>query len=184
MFWSYKAKTYVVCVWKWRFPLFFKYIFQWRSCNYLLESKTKFSKLFKFKVCHWRQFRKWFSSYPEKKQQQMFGMSENSIFHIFGNFWVTELKVLFGKARQNLENYLSPKFVMGSILVTLKSKTNILGVWKWRFLLFCKFLSDRAENIFWDSKAKPSKLLNSKVFHMKCFRKSLSSYLEVKSKYS
>ena len=121
---------------------------------------------------------------PWNKKKQMFGMSENSIFHIFGNFWVTELKVFFGKARQNLENYLSPKFIMGSILVTLKSKTNIMGVWKWRFLLFCKFLSDKAENIFWDSKAKPSKLLNSKVWHMNRLRKSLSSYLEVKNEYS
>ena len=66
---------------------------------------------------------------------------------------MTKLKPFFGKARQSVQNWLNWELVIGSILengseAKLKSKTNVLSLWKWHFSVFCKFLSDEVETVF------------------------------------
>ena len=41
---------------------------------------------------------------------------ENAIFQFFANFWVTKLKAFSGKVKQNVQNCLNQKLVLGSIL--------------------------------------------------------------------
>ena len=48
------------------------------------------------------------------------------------------------------------------------------------FLGFCKSLIDKVETIFWESKAKCSKLFKSKFSHRKLVRKWFLSYIELK----
>ena len=109
------------------------------------------------------------------------------LFTFFVNFWGTKLKPFSGKANQSLQNGFILKFARESILeigfeATLKSKTNVLSVWKWIFYFFCTFFSEQVENVCGESKAKHIKLCKSEVGHRKHFRKWFWNYLEVKSK--
>ena len=84
------------------------------------------------------------------------------------------------------KDHLNQRLFIGSILencfeATLLSKTNVLSVWKCHFSLFYTFLSSEVETVCWKSKAKWPKLLKPKFGHMKLFRKSFWSYLEVKN---
>ena len=97
----------------------------------------------------------------------MFWAFERSIFQFFENFWLTKPKPLTGKVRQSVQTYLNQKLVIGSFLenrfeATLSSITNALSVWKEHFSVFCKFLSDEVETVFWESEAKCSNLFKSK----------------------
>ena len=109
---------------------------------------------------------------------------EKSIFQFFANFWMRKLKPFSGKVKQSIQNYLNENLVIGSFLkngfeATLSSKTNVLSVRKEHFSVFCKFLSDKVETIFWESEAKRSKLLKWKFGHRKLLRKWFWSYLEL-----
>ena len=75
-------------------------------------------------------------------------------------------------------------FLENGFEVTLSSKTNVVRVWKRHFSVFCKFLSDEVETIFWESEAKHSKLFKSKFGHRKLLRKWFWSYLELKNECS
>ena len=104
----------------------------------------------------------------------------------FANLWATKSKLFSGKARQSIQNYLNQNLVIGSFLendfeATLSSKTNVVSVWKGHFSVFCKFLSDEVETIFWESVAKHSKLFKSKFGDRKLLRKWFWSYLELKN---
>ena len=57
-------------------------------------------------------------------------------------------------------------------------------VWKEHFSVFCKFLSDDVETVFWESEAKRSKLFKLKFCHRKLFRKWFWSSLELKNECS
>ena len=112
---------------------------------------------------------------------------QKQVFWVF--LWVTKQKPFSGKVRQSVQNCLNSRLVIKSSLengfeATLKSKTNVLRVWKWHFSLFCKFLSDNVKTVFWKSEGKHSKLFESKVGHRKFFRKWFCSYLVVKSECS
>ena len=48
------------------------------------------------------------------------------------------------------------------------------------FPIFCKFLSDEVETVFWENEAKGSIVFKVKFGHMKLVRKWFWSYLEVK----
>ena len=118
-------------------------------------------------------------------QERMFWAFEKSIFQFFANFWVTKLKPFSWKVRPSVQNYLNRNLVIGSFLengfeATLSSKTNVVSVWKEHFSVFCKFLSDEVETIFWESEAKHSKLFKSKFGHRKLLRKLFWSYLYLK----
>ena len=119
----------------------------------------------------------------------MFWAFEKSVFQFFANFWATKLKLFSGKVRQSVQNYLNQNLVIGSFLengfeATLSSKTNVLRVWKGHFSVFCKFLSDEVELVYWKSEAKRSKLLKPKFGHRKLLRKLFWSFLELKNKCS
>ena len=114
---------------------------------------------------------------------------ENAIFQFFANFWVTKLKPFSGKVRQSVQNYLNQNLVIRSFLEngfegTLSSKTNVLSVWKMHFSVFCKFLSDKVETVFWESEAKHSKLFKSKFGHKELLRKWFWRNLELKNECS
>ena len=104
----------------------------------------------------------------------------------FVTFWGTKLKPFSGKANQSLQNGFILNFARGSTLeigfeATLKSKTNVLSVWKWLFNFFCTFFSEQVENVFGGSKGKHTRLCKSEVGHRKHFRKWFWNYFEVKS---
>ena len=71
-----------------------------------------------------------------------------------------------------------------SFEATLSSKTNALSVWKGHFSVFCKFLSDKVETIFWEGETKRWRLFKSKFGHREVLRKWFWSYLEPKNEYS
>ena len=52
------------------------------------------------------------------------------------------------------------------------------------FQLFCKFLSDKVETVFRESKTEPSRPFKFKVGHRKLFRKWFWSDLRIKNEYS
>ena len=111
------------------------------------------------------------------------------IFQFFPNFWVTKLKPFSEEARQSVRNYLNQNLVIGRFLengfeAILRSKTNVLTVWKRHFSVFWKFLSDEVKTILWESEGKRSKLFKSKFGHRKLLRKWFRSYLELKNKCS
>ena len=119
-------------------------------------------------------------------QKRMSWAFEKNIFQFFANFWVRKLKPFSGKVRQSVQNYLNQNSVVGSLLengfeATLSSKTNVLSVWSEHFSVFCKFLSDEVETIFWESEAKCSKLFKSIFGHRKLLRKPFWSYVELKN---
>ena len=119
----------------------------------------------------------------------MFERFEKGNFHFFSNFWVAKLKTFCVKIRQSAEKYLNKNLVIGSFLETifeaiLSSKTNVVSVWKEHFSDFFKFLSDKVETIFCESKTKSSKLFKSKCDHRNLLRKWFSSYLKMKNECS
>ena len=119
-------------------------------------------------------------------QKRIFWVFEKSIFQFFANFWVTKLKPFSGKERQSVKIYSDQNLVMTTFLengfeATLSSKTNVLSLWKEHFPVFCKFLSNEVEIIFWESEAKCSRLFKSKSAQRKLLRKWFLSYLELKN---
>ena len=117
----------------------------------------------------------------------MFWAFEKSIFHFVSNFWVTKLNPFSGKVRQSVKIFLNQNLGIRTFLdngfgATLIPKTNIVGVWKEHFPVFCKYLSDEVKTIFRESEAKRSKLFKSKFSHRKLLRKCLWSYVELKKR--
>ena len=122
-------------------------------------------------------------------QKRMFWAFEKGIFQIFASFWVTKLKLSSGKMRQSFQNYLNKMLAIGSSLenvfeATLSSKTNVLSVWKKHFLVFCKFLSDEVETVFWENETERSEVFKLKFGYRKLLRKWFWSYLELKNECS
>ena len=80
--------------------------------------------------------------------------------------------------------------VIGSILENdfkspFRWKTNFINLGKWHFTnLFCNFLSEKVETIFWENKAKCQKPFKSIFSHMKLSTKWFWSYFEIKNEYS
>ena len=89
----------------------------------------------------------------------MFWNFENTILHIFTNFWVSKLKPFSGKLKKNVKNCLNQNLVIGRFLktgfeATFSSKANVLKLENGIFWLFCKYLNDEVETIFWESEEK------------------------------
>ena len=119
----------------------------------------------------------------------MFWALEKCIFQFFANFWVTKLKPFAGKVGQGVKIYWNQNLVIRTFLEnglgeTLSSKANLLSVWKNHFSVFCKFLSDEVETIFWESEAEYWNLLKSEFGHIKLLRKCLWSYIELENECS
>ena len=119
-------------------------------------------------------------------QKRKLWVFEKGIFQFFANFWVMKLKPFSGKVRQSVQNYLNQNLVIRSSLeknfgTTLRSKTNVVSVWKEHFSVFCKLLSGEVETIFWESHAKRPKQFKSKFGHTKLLGKRFRNYLETKN---
>ena len=87
------------------------------------------------------------------RSKQMSWAFGNGISHFIGNFWVTELKPIFGKAKQSLWNSVNPNLVIkrnldNSFEGNLWLKANVLNRWTWYFSVFCKFLICKVDSIF------------------------------------
>ena len=87
-----------------------------------------------------------------------------------------KLKPFSGKVRQSVQYYLNQDLLIGKFLekffeATVTSKTNVVSVWKGTFSVFCRFLSEEVETIFWENEAKRSRLIKSKFGHGKLVRK-------------
>ena len=147
-----RSKTSVVSVWKAHCSVFWRFLSD-KFGTILWESEGKRSRLFKSDFRYRKLVRKWFWSYLEFKS----GCSERlkrAFLRFFKNFWVTTLKPFAEKLRQGFQNYLNRSLVIQSFLengfeATLSSKTNVVSVWKEHCSVFCKFLIDEIETIFW-----------------------------------
>ena len=60
---------------------------------------------------------------------------------------------------------------------------NVVSIWKGTFSVFCRFLSDEVETIFWEHQANRSRLFKSKFGHRKLLRKWFWSYLDLKDEF-
>ena len=68
---------------------------------------------------------------------------QNRIFHVFANFSAT----MWGKWRK--WDKKSKLFKFDGFEATLRSKANVVNIWECHFLIFCKFLSNKVETVFW-----------------------------------
>ena len=68
---------------------------------------------------------------------------QNRIFHVFANFSAT----MWGKWGKWGKK--SKLFKFDGFEATLRSKANVANIWKCHFLIFCKFLSNKVETVFW-----------------------------------
>ena len=98
-------------------------------------------------------------------------------------------KPLPGQVRQSAKNSLNQNLVIKSFWencfeATLRTKANVLSVWKANFSVFYKFMSNKLETIFRESDAKRSKIFKLKFDHRKVLRKLFWSLLEVKNECS
>ena len=80
-------------------------------------------------------------------------------FLVFCKFLSDEVETIFTESEAKLSKLFKLKFGNRKLLengfeATLSSKTNLLSIWKKHFSVFCKFLSDEVETIFWETEAK------------------------------
>ena len=160
MFWTFKNA--IRRIWKWDiFSVF---------CDFLSDDvetifwkkEAKYLKLLKSKFSHRKHFRKCFLELPWALKQ-MFWAFGNGTFQCFCKFLRNEVKSYF------------------CFQSTLRSKTNVLSLWKWYFSIFCNILSDEVETVYWKSKTKRSKLFKLKLSHRKLFRNLFWSHFEVQN---
>ena len=107
---------------------------------------------------------------------------------VFYNFLVTKLKPFSMKVRQRVQNYLNQNLIIESFLengfeAPLRSKTNVMSIWKGYISFFRKFLSGEVETIFRESETKRSKLFKSKFRHRNLLTKLPRSFLEFHKQY-
>ena len=105
------------------------------------ESETETWRPIKFKVGHRKLFTKGFEVTLRSKTNVLSVWQRK--FSGFCKFWVSKLKPSCGKVMQNIKNCLNQNLVIWTFLengfdASLSSRTNIVGVWKWHFLVFCK----------------------------------------------
>ena len=115
------------------------------------ESKKEPSRPLKFKVGHGSFLENGFKVTLRSKTNVLSIWKKK--FSVFSNFWVTKLKPLFGKVRENIKSCLNQNLVIGSFLengieATLSSKLNVPSIWKGHFSVFWKFLHDEVETVF------------------------------------
>ena len=149
-----RLKENVLILWKWHFLAFWKFVSDEFEIVFW-KNKAKHWKLFKSKVGHQKHFRKMVSEIPWGKKQILW-IFWNNIFHIAAIFPMTKLKLFSGKVRKSVQGYLNQNLVFSEIYfkVTLRSKANVLSVWKWHF-----------EKSYFEIKNEYSKHLNLEFFY-------------------
>ena len=97
-------------------------------------------------------FRKCFWSYLKVKNDCSEG--SNATFSlILCKFSSDEVETVFTESKSNSRKEIGFE-------ATLKSKTNVLSIWKGHFLIFCKFLNDEVKTIFCKIEAKHKNCLH------------------------
>ena len=87
----------------------------------------------------------------------------------FSHFSVNKLKMFLGEARESIKNCVNRRSDIENILengfeTTLRSKADaLLNLWKRQFSFFCTFVSHEVETAYCESKAKCSKVYESKL---------------------
>ena len=110
-------------------------------------------------------------------------------FSVFRKLLSDEVETIFWESKAKRSRLLKLKFGRGSfqendIEAKLSGNTNVLSLWKEHLSVFCNFLSDEVETIFWKSYAKRSKLFKSKSGPRELLRKWFWRYLELKNECS
>ena len=167
--------------WLWRFKCDIFHIFCKFSGNEVetvfRKSKWEPPKWFHFKVC--QKFQKSFEATLKSKTNTL--SVWKWIFEFLCTFFSEQVENDFGeskaKQRQSIQNCVNPKSDIENVLengfeTTLRSKADeLLNFWKKKFSVFCTILSQEVETAYCESKAKCSKVFESKVGHGKHFRK-------------
>ena len=101
---------------------------------------------------------------------------------------MTNLKPFSGKARQSLQDHLNSKLFIGTFLEngfesTLRSKTNVLSIWKDKFLVFCNISVTRLKPFYGKVRKNIKKLLKWKSGIRNLLRKYFWSFFELKNQY-
>ena len=120
----------------------------------------------------------------------MFWVFEKAIFQFSCKYFSDEVQTVFWENEAERSELLKSKFHKMKLLLengfqaTLSPKTNVLSIWKGHFPVFCKLLSDKVETVFWENKAKQSRLFKLKFGHGKLLRKWFWSCLELNNQCS
>ena len=109
-------------------------------------------------------------------------------FQFFAQFWVTKLKPFSGKTRQSPQDNVNSKLVIESFLendfeVTLRSKANVLCIWKGKFSVFWNFWSTKLKSFCGKVRQNIKNCLNQNMviwsFLENGFEDSLSSITNI-----
>ena len=154
--------------------------FEGSNVIFFRKSKSHPPKWFHFKVCQRKYFRNWFWSYLEVKNECSRHLNMD-FSGFFSHFSVNQRKMFLRKARQSIQNCVNPKSVQENVLencleTTLRSKADVLlNLWNRKLSVSCTSLSQEVEMAYCESKAKRSKVFESKVGYGKHFRKKFWS---------
>ena len=141
---------------------FFSFLkdFEWRIWTASWKKEAKRQKLFKSKFIIRTFLENGFEATLSSKTNVM--SIRKGHFSFFVHFWMKKLKAYSAKARQSLQNHLNSTLVIESFLEnsfqrTLRSKMNVLGIWKGKFSVFYNF---------WVTKLKPiqSKTISTEIW--------------------
>ena len=119
----------------------------------------------------------------------MLWVFEKDSFQILPNCWVTKLQPFAEKVSKSVQNYWNQSLIIGRLLengfeATLRSKRNVVSIWKGQFSVFSKVFSDKIQSIFCVSELKRSKPFKSKCGQRKLHRNRFWSYFELKNECS
>ena len=125
----------------------------------------------------------------EGEKRMVGGFKNVTFFTLFVNFWWAMLNMVSEKARQNLQDRLNPRLVLGNILengfrATLRSKRNVLWAWRWHLSLFSHFWVRNFKPFSAKARKSVQKSFKSKFFILSFSENCFSCYLELKSEYS
>ena len=166
-----------------------------------MKSEVKCLKLCKSKLGHRKHFRKFFWSHLKFKNGSELKITYSRFLRIFR--WQSWNCLLEKQSIQNclnqdlviwsnLENktiknecsepFRNPNLIIRSISengfeALLWWKTNVLNFWNWHFPVFCKFLNDEVETVFWESETVLRKIFVYSLIFWELFRKCFSAYI-------
>ena len=150
----------VLNIWKEHLLLFCKFLC-YKFEIIFWESEATRSKLSKSTFDHRYFLRKWFQSSLELNNQYCVGLK--IAFLVFCKFLIDEVETIFWESETNRSKLFKWKFGHRKLLIKwfwsyLEIKTNVLSVLKEHFSVFCKFLIDEVEIVFWESETMLPKL--------------------------
>ena len=113
---------------------------------------------------------------PEGEKRLLWGFKCN-ILLILCKFSSDEVETVFTESKSNSRKEIGFE-------ATLKSKTNVLSIWKGHFLIFCKFLNDEVKTILCKIEAKHKNCLHVNLVIGNFFKIGFEANLDLKNKCS